>query len=232
MTTITKVPSETDVIKTLCNRIEKIANSSIESNGIFRIGLSGGSLIKYLATGLPDINTTWSKWQLFFCDERYVPDSDADSTFGAYKEQLIPKVNELTEEQFLTVKYDLSLKLNQVALAYETEMRSKFQISNNEIPVFDLLLLGMGPDGHTCSLFPGHRLLNVTDVLIVPIDDSPKPPPKRVTMTYTLINAAKNVLFAMAGSGKADMIKVSLSYQHLVLKRRETMFFNISENFE
>lgn len=66
----------------------------------------------------------------------------------------------------------------------------------------------MGPDGHTCSLFPNHRLLSVDLVLIAPIDDSPKPPPKRVTMTYSLINNSKACLFALSGQSKSEMVKV------------------------
>lgn len=207
MPEITKLLTEADVIRTLCDKIEIIANSSIATNAIFRIGLSGGSLIKYLAQGLPNIKTTWSKWQLFFCDERYVSESDGDSTFGAYKAQLIPVISDLHEDQFVKIRGDI--ELNECAVDYELKIRNAFG-SRSDIPVFDLLLLGMGPDGHTCSLFPEHALLTESKRLIAPIDDSPKPPPKRVTMTYKLINEAKNVLFAMAGSGKADMVKVSL----------------------
>lgn len=77
------------------------------------------------------------------------------------------------------------------------------------MPQFDLLLLGMGPDGHTCSLFPGHELLKEQSLLIAPISDSPKPPPKRVTMTYPLINHASAILIPINGKSKAEMIKVT-----------------------
>lgn len=199
------VGNEGAVIDRLWAIIEKTANEAISKNNVFRVGLSGGSLINYLATGAGACSTDWSKWRLFFCDERYVNEANEDSTFGQYKALFIPKTK-LKESQFVTI--DLNKNLEECAKDYEEKIYQEFG-SRDTVPVFDLLLLGMGPDGHTCSLFPNHALLAKVDALVAPISDSPKPPPERVTMTYPLINNAKMCLFALSGGGKAAMVKVS-----------------------
>lgn len=101
---------------------------------------------------------------------------------------------------------DASLAPADCAAEYEAQILSLFGATAADTPVFDVVLLGMGPDGHTASLFPGHALLGDASRLIAPITDSPKPPPTRVTFTYRLLNAAERVAFVALGEGKADVL--------------------------
>jgi 6-phosphogluconolactonase len=112
----------------------------------------------------------------------------------------------MTETQFVTI--NVNDPIEKVADDYEKTILEKFNMTAGAgIPSFDLLLLGVGPDGHTCSLFPGHELLKVNDRLIAYITNSPKPPPQRITMTFSLVNNARHSIFAVPGSGKAEIIK-------------------------
>lgn len=121
------VRNEDLVIERLWSFIEKAAEEAISQKGVFNVGLSGGSLIKYLANGAEKSTTDWSKWQLFFCDERFVSETNTDSTFGQYKKLFQPKTN-LTESQFITI--DTSLNLNDCARKYEREIFNKFGIQD------------------------------------------------------------------------------------------------------
>ncbi|KAL3284803.1 hypothetical protein HHI36_018943 [Cryptolaemus montrouzieri] len=191
-----------NVIQELMNIIKTVSDESIAKDKVFNIGLSGGSLGSFLATGLPNLKTDLSKWRLFFCDERVVPEDSNDSTYGFYKTTLIGTTN-LKEDQFVKIKQGLSAE--EAAKDYTEQIRKHFP--DAVIPRFDLLLLGMGPDGHTCSLFPDHPILDENDRWIAPITDSPKPPPSRITMTFEIVNNAKNCIFAMCGKEKAPMVK-------------------------
>lgn len=200
---VTVVENKEAVINKLCSLIETTAKESIATNGSFNIGVSGGSLLSFLVSGLPRINTDYSKWKIFFCDERLVPVDDPDSTFGVYKKQLVDtQAINLREDQFVVVQQGVTAE--EAAQAYEAEVR---KLVPGSPPQFDLLLLGMGPDGHTCSLFPGHDLLKETSRWVAPITDSPKPPPSRITLTFPVINNARVCAFAVSGKEKAEMIK-------------------------
>ncbi|CAH0546115.1 unnamed protein product [Brassicogethes aeneus] len=192
-----------EVITKLTQLIAHTANVSIEKNGTFYLGVSGGSVATFLSIGLPKITTDFEKWKIFFCDERLVPVDNPDSTFGFYKKHLIGASNiALKESNFVQVLQGVTA--TEAASDYARKIAECFP--NND-PKFDMLLLGMGPDGHTCSLFPGHPLSEDTTRLVAAITDSPKPPAERITMTFRVINKAKNCVFAMCGKEKADMVK-------------------------
>jgi len=202
MSNIIVKKDEGAVVVELCRLIQEEAQEAIDKHGSFHLGLSGGSLAKFLCQGLPNINTDWTKWILFFCDERLVEASDPDSTWGLYRTQLLKAVP-LTEQQFLVV--DTSLSPEEAAKEYQAQIESRLSSR------MDLLLLGAGPDGHTCSLFPGHHLLlqpgpEDGGCIVACIQDSPKPPPCRVTLTLPVINKAQCCIFAACGSSKASMM--------------------------
>ncbi|XP_058053437.1 probable 6-phosphogluconolactonase [Anopheles bellator] len=186
--------------------LEKYANETLAKRDKFRVGLSGGSLADILCEGMADLRSDFSKWQIFFCDERIVPVADKESTWGIFKRQLLTTCDIVPESAFFPV--NCALDVEAAATDYEQTIRRTFGLSSpEEVPSFDLLILGIGPDGHTVSLFPEHPLLQEKARLIAPIADSPKPPPKRVTMTLPLINNAKVCLFGAQGGGKAEILK-------------------------
>ncbi|XP_032989937.1 6-phosphogluconolactonase [Rhinolophus ferrumequinum] len=173
----------------------------------FALGLSGGSLVSMLARELPAAAApagpaSLTRWTLGFCDERLVPFEHAESTYGLYRTHLLSKLP-IPDSQVITINPQLPVE--EAAEDYAKKLRQAFQ--GDSIPVFDLLILGVGPDGHTCSLFPDHPLLQEREKIVAPISDSPKPPPQRVTLTLPVLNAARTVIFVATGEGKAAILK-------------------------
>ncbi|XP_035787559.1 6-phosphogluconolactonase-like [Anopheles albimanus] len=191
----------------LLGLLEMYANKALAKQDKFRLGVSGGSLADILCDGMADLRSDFSKWEIFFCDERIVPATDKESTWGIFKRDLVERYDNVPASAFFPV--NCTLDVAEAAADYERTIRKAFGLGepSEEVPSFDLLILGIGPDGHTASLFPGHSLLSEKKKLIAPIADSPKPPPKRVTMTLPLINNAKACLFGAQGAGKAEILK-------------------------
>ncbi|XP_077474249.1 6-phosphogluconolactonase [Stigmatopora argus] len=196
-------PTSAELGPALARLVASRAERAVTSRGRFTLGLSGGSLVTMLGKELPDVpGLDCSKWLVGFCDERVVPFDSPDSNYGLYKSILFPKIN-IPEEAILAI--DFSLPVNECAEDYADKLKKAFP--DDDIPTFDLLLLGMGPDGHTCSLFPGHPLLEECQKTVAPISDSPKPPPERVTMTFPVVNAARCAAFVSTGGSKAPVLK-------------------------
>ncbi|KAL7747912.1 suppressor of los1-1 [Sorochytrium milnesiophthora] len=183
----------------------------------FTIALSGGSLPKQLADGLAPLASSidFSTWQVFFADERCVSHDDPESNYKLCKDTLFePLVGKngsrlVLDQNVHAINPALVGNPEQAASDYQSKMESVFGASG--LPKLDLILLGMGPDGHTCSLFPGHKLLtDASGRYILSLTDSPKPPPSRITFSLPLVNNAHAVAFVCAGAGKAPAVKEAL----------------------
>ncbi|RPB25817.1 6-phosphogluconolactonase [Terfezia boudieri ATCC MYA-4762] len=177
----------------------------------FRIAVSGGSLPSILASPalIDNPSVQWSKWEIFFADERAVPLDHPDSNYGLLKSVLLDKIPQKSSMPKVFPIDELLLDDTQeLADAYEQTLIQSFAAKDSvKLPIFDLILLGCGPDGHTCSLFPGHELLREDIAWVAPIEDSPKPPPRRITLTLPVVTHAVRVVFVAAGAGKKEILK-------------------------
>ncbi|KAH9835744.1 6-phosphogluconolactonase [Rhodofomes roseus] len=203
-------PSSTELCDALANFIIKAQKESIEKKGRFSVAISGGSLPTQLNALINKPGVRWDKWQVFYADERVVPLDHADSNHKLCTDELFSKVP-ILKDNIHTIDFSLADDLEELSDAYEKELIREFaQKDSARFPVFDLILLGTGPDGHTASLFPGHPLLTEEDRWVAYIEDSPKPPPRRITFTYPVINHASRVAFVVSGAAKADTLQTVL----------------------
>jgi len=201
----------------LAEYIIKAQKEAIDKRHRFTIAISGGSLPKTLTALIAKPGVQWNKWHVFYADERIVPLDHEDSNHKLAQDTLFSKVS-IPRENIHTIDYSLEDDLEELADAYEKELIREFaQKDSARFPIFDLILLGIGPDGHTASLFPGHELLSESDRWVAYIEDSPKPPPRRVTLTYPVINHAARVAFVATGIGKVQILHEILDTPELGL---------------
>jgi 6-phosphogluconolactonase len=211
-----------DASKTMGALVRARSAEAIASRGVFSIALAGGSLVKALASVKDYADVDFTKWRVFWVDERCVPHDDDESNYGGAMKALFNDVN-VPKSQLYAIDETLC-ETNAgaaagCAKAYEDALKALtpdvIGVNDQGLPVFDLLLLGFGPDGHICSLFPNHELLNVTEGWILPITDSPKPPPERITFSLPVVNAAREKVFVASGEGKAEMTAIILEHAPL-----------------
>src|SRR5258708_32259714 len=189
--------------------IVRIATESITTHGRFTIALSGGTTPRTLYGLLGSEpyrgQIDWALADIFWSDERCVPPDSPDSNYHMAQEVLLSRIP-IPAQQVHRMPADQPDR-DAASQAYTEEMQRTF--GTNGIPNFDLIQLGMGPEGHTASLFPHQPSLHEQQRLVMPVS-VPKPPPLRLTFTPPLLNAARNVLFLVAGSDKADALHAVL----------------------
>lgn len=178
------------------SRILSAANLALNSRGRFLLVLAGGETPRQVYNLLPNAATDWSKWHLYFGDERCLPADNEGRNSILARRTWLEKVT-IPAKQIHPIPAELGAP--QAIKAYTETLR--------RVGEFDLVLLGLGEDGHTASLFPGHdwgSAVGSHDVLGV--SDAPKPPPERVTLSAARLSKTRQVLFLVAGDEKRQAV--------------------------
>lgn len=202
----------------LAEEVAATSKAAIAAKGSFTIALSGGSLIKSLSALISRDDVDFSKWYVLFSDERNVSLSSSDSNYKGAADEFLSKVP-IPSSQILKLKEGLTAA--QAAEQYAGQMLSLSEDvlprTGDSLPVLDMVLLGVGPDGHVASLFPNRKetAMSGSDKWVLPVTDSPKPPSERITLTMPVINASRRVVVVALGNGKAEVVQRALEVQSL-----------------
>jgi 6-phosphogluconolactonase len=193
--------------------LAEMAGEAVASQDRARIAISGGSTPKAAFALLADNNEPWRSrmpWEyldLYWVDERAVPPDHADSNYRMTREAMLDNVPLRPEQVY---RMEGELEPHEAAARYESELRNSFRLEGAQIPRFDLVALGMGPDGHCASLFPHTQALHETTRLVVANHVEQKDS-WRITLTWPVINRARSVFFLIGGADKAEVLKEVLT---------------------
>lgn len=204
---IRKLTTPQELFAAAAEEVLRTASEAVAERGRFAIALSGGSTPKALYNLLAtNARTTlpWDRMYFFWGDERHVPPTDPESNFRMADEAMLSKVP-VAPGNIFRVEAE-NPDANAAAEAYEQALRKFFALQPGEFPRFDLILLGMGPDGHTASLFPETEGLKEKSRLVI-ANWVEKFKTYRITFTLPLLNAARDVMFLVSGTDKADALK-------------------------
>jgi 6-phosphogluconolactonase len=202
-------PDAAAIARRAAEKIIEASTAAVKERGVFTISLAGGSTPKTLYNLLATDPTfksqmPWDKTQFFFGDERHVPPDDAESNFRMANEAMLSKVS-LKPEQVIRIKGEYE-NTEKAAGEYEQALRSWSKLSGADLPRFDVLLLGMGDEGHTLSLFPGTKALHDNGRWVMS-NWIGKLFTERITITAPVANNSRLVIFMVTKADKALALK-------------------------
>lgn len=213
MVTVHQYDDSSELASSVGRFIVDQQDKALKQHGSFYIAISGGSMSKVLQKALVldkeiSAKVQWGKWHIYFSDERLVPLDHEDSNYGLFKKSVL---EELTRRQIAgPVVYTINESLVQEGKTENKKVAEEYESLLPRNGPFDLILLGCGPDGHTCSLFPGSKhkyLLYEQQKAVEWCHDSPKPPSDRITFTLPVLKSALQVAFIAEGSSKKPIMK-------------------------
>lgn len=181
--------------------------AAVAARGVARIAISGGNSPRPVFSLLASAHgpyreaVPWDRLWIFWVDERCVPPESPDSNYGVVRETLLTHVP-LPPERVIRIEGELPPE--EAAARYESAIRAHFRLEGAQVPVFDMVHLGMGGDGHTASLFPHTEALNELGRIAVANEVPQQKQSHRITLTWPVINAARDVFFLIDGADKAE----------------------------
>jgi 6-phosphogluconolactonase len=215
MTTVVETYADTsELVAAAGDRLIGAITAAIDARGTAFIVLTGGgtgvALLKHIGEHGGAID--WSAVHLFWGDDRYVPEDDDERNDKQAREALLDHIDVPARNIHPMAASDgeFGLDLDAAALAYENVLAANAP-EGEPAPNFDVHLLGMGGEGHINSLFPHTAAVAETTRLVVGVEDSPKPPPRRITLTLPAVNRSREVWLVVSGAAKADAVAAALS---------------------
>jgi len=204
------LPSDEELFRASAEKFCEIGKQAIREHGRYTVALSGGSTPKGLHYELATTfakELPWDKVFFFWGDERHVPPDFPESNFRMAKETLLSKLP-IPPENIFRMRGEIP-DANQAAAMYEQWLREFFRPAAGQVPRIDFILLGIGPEGHTASLFPDTKALPEKQHLVVgnyvAVHST-----WRITCTYPVLNNGANVMFLVDGASKADIVRTAL----------------------
>jgi 6-phosphogluconolactonase len=207
--TVKVSPGQVETATAAADLFASTVAAAVESRGVARVAISGGSTPKALFELLADptqpylAQIPWTQLQLFWVDERCVPPNHPDSNFGMTRAALLDRVP-LPEQNVHRMEGELDPE--EGASRYESEIRNAFRLEGAQTPTFDLILLGLGPDGHTASIFPHTEGINELSRICF-ANHVPQKDVWRLTLTWPVITQGREVAFLIEGEDKAEMVR-------------------------
>jgi 6-phosphogluconolactonase len=201
---VTTVPDAESAAQRAAERVARLVAEALDARGVAHVALAGGSTPRRCNELLAELVPDFAGVQLWLSDERCVAADDADANFRMVRESLLDRAD-VPAENVHRVAGELGP--DPAAERYEDEIRAHVRTADDAgVPVFDVIMCGMGEDGHTLSLFPGNPAAAERSRLVVGVRGAPKPPPERVSFTFALTDAARHTFLLVAGASKAEAL--------------------------
>ena len=208
MTRLTSCPDAESVAARATAHVRRVIEQARAERGVAHLALSGGGTPERTYRLLGEEPEALRATELWFADERCVAPDDPESNYRLADETLIGPAG-IPSRLVHRMRGELGPAAG--AQSYESELRERLGGDRGEPVTLDLVLLGIGPDGHVASLFPGSATLAEEHSLCVGVEDSPKPPPERITLTLPVLRAARGCLLLAVGASKSDALAAMLA---------------------